>query len=75
MSGPVQSVRSGPRFHRSRTIPASAWPSPAAVTTANIMPGSGNVIGGQTLYVKLRGHTIEEMRILGKRDGRKFSAA
>ena len=27
------------------------------VTTANIMPGSGNVIGGQTLYVKLRGRT------------------
>ena len=25
------------------------------VTAANIMPGSGNVIGGQTLYVKLRG--------------------
>jgi imidazolonepropionase-like amidohydrolase len=33
------------------------------VTTANIMPGSGNVIGGQTLYVKLRGNTIEAMRI------------
>jgi imidazolonepropionase-like amidohydrolase len=33
------------------------------VTTANIMPGSGNVIGGQTLYVKLRGRTIEQMRI------------
>jgi imidazolonepropionase-like amidohydrolase len=33
------------------------------VTTANIMPGSGNVIGGQTLYVKLRGHTVAEMRI------------
>jgi imidazolonepropionase-like amidohydrolase len=33
------------------------------VTTANIMPGSGNVIGGQTLYVKLRGATIEAMRI------------
>jgi imidazolonepropionase-like amidohydrolase len=33
------------------------------VTTANIMPGSGNVIGGQTLYVKLRGKTIEDMRI------------
>jgi imidazolonepropionase-like amidohydrolase len=33
------------------------------VTTANIMPGSGNVIGGQTLYVKLRGHTIDAMRI------------
>jgi imidazolonepropionase-like amidohydrolase len=33
------------------------------VTTANIMPGSGNVIGGQTLYVKLRGATVEAMRI------------
>jgi imidazolonepropionase-like amidohydrolase len=33
------------------------------VTTANIMPGSGNAIGGQTLYVKLRGRTIESMRI------------
>jgi imidazolonepropionase-like amidohydrolase len=33
------------------------------VTTANIMPGSGNVIGGQTLYVKLRGQTVEDMRI------------
>jgi imidazolonepropionase-like amidohydrolase len=35
------------------------------ITTANIMPGSGNVIGGQTLYVKLRGRTIEQMRITG----------
>jgi imidazolonepropionase-like amidohydrolase len=34
------------------------------VTTANIMPGSGNVIGGQTVYVKLRGRTVEEMRII-----------
>src|SRR5437660_1490014 len=33
------------------------------VTTANIMPGSGNVIGGQTLYVKLRGKSVEAMRI------------
>ncbi len=33
------------------------------VTTANIMPGSANVIGGQTVYVKLRGRTIEEMRV------------
>jgi imidazolonepropionase-like amidohydrolase len=33
------------------------------ITTANIMPGSGNVIGGQTIYVKLRGHTVEEMQI------------
>ncbi|MBX9585085.1 MAG: amidohydrolase family protein, partial [Gemmataceae bacterium] len=36
------------------------------VTTANIMPGSGNVIGGQTLYVKLRGRTVEAMRLTGK---------
>jgi imidazolonepropionase-like amidohydrolase len=34
------------------------------VTTANIMPGSGNAIGGQTLYVKLRGTIVEAMRIL-----------
>jgi imidazolonepropionase-like amidohydrolase len=33
------------------------------VTTANIMPGSANVIGGQTVYVKLRGRTVEDMRI------------
>src|SRR5262245_31743264 len=31
------------------------------VTTANIMPGSGNVIGGETIYVKLYGGTVEEM--------------
>lgn len=31
------------------------------ITTANIMPGSANVIGGQTLYVKLRGTTPERM--------------
>ncbi len=36
------------------------------VTTANVMPGSGNVIGGQTVYVKLRGHTAEEMWIASK---------
>jgi len=33
------------------------------VTTANIMPGSGNVIGGQTIYVKLRGKTVEQMKV------------
>ena len=33
------------------------------VTTANIMPGSGNVIGGQTLYVKFVGQTVEQMRM------------
>jgi imidazolonepropionase-like amidohydrolase len=37
------------------------------VTTANIMPGSGNAIGGQTLYVKLKGAFIEAMRVLSGR--------
>ena len=43
------------------------------VTTANIMPGSGNVIGGQTAYVKLRGRTIEEMLIPGAIGGLKMA--
>lgn len=37
------------------------------VTTANIMPGSGNAIGGQTLYVKFKGAVIEAMRIITTR--------
>jgi len=36
------------------------------ITTANIMPGSANVIGGETLYVKLRGCSVEEMRVTGR---------
>jgi imidazolonepropionase-like amidohydrolase len=43
------------------------------ITTANIMPGSGNVVGGQTAYVKLRGHTIEEMLIPGAIGGLKMA--
>lgn len=43
------------------------------ITTANIMPGSGNVIGGQTAYVKLRGNTIEEMLIPGSIGGLKMA--
>jgi len=43
------------------------------ITTANIMPGSGNVIGGQTAYVKLRGSTIEEMLIPGALGGLKMA--
>ena len=61
-SGPVQPAL--------RAIDA-IWPADpgirlalgGGVTTANIMPGSGNVVGGQTAYVKLRGRTIEEMLI------------
>jgi imidazolonepropionase-like amidohydrolase len=43
------------------------------ITTANIMPGSGNVIGGQTAYVKLRGRTIEAMLIPGTIGGLKMA--
>ncbi len=43
------------------------------ITTANIMPGSGNVIGGQTAYVKLRGKTIEDMIIPGTIGGLKMA--
>ena len=40
------------------------------ITVSNIMPGSANVIGGQTLYVKLRGTSVEAMRIFGELDGK-----
>lgn len=43
------------------------------VTTANILPGSGNVMGGQTAYVKLRGTTIEQMLIPGTIGGMKMA--
>src|SRR5271168_1004406 len=43
------------------------------ITTANIMPGSGNVMGGQTAYVKLRGTTIEPMLIPGTIGGMKMA--
>ena len=43
------------------------------ITTANIMPGSGNVMGGQTAYVKLRGYTMEQMLIPGTIGGMKMA--
>ena len=43
------------------------------ITTANVMPGSGNVIGGQTIYIKLRGNTVDEMLIPGSVGGMKFA--
>ena len=37
------------------------------LTVANIMPGSGHLISGQTLYLKLRdGHTIDDLLITNK---------
>jgi imidazolonepropionase-like amidohydrolase len=65
MSGPVQ-----PGVRALDAIwpqdPGIRMATAGGVTTANIMPGSGNVIGGQTLYVKLRGNSVEDMRITGK---------
>jgi imidazolonepropionase-like amidohydrolase len=43
------------------------------VTTANILPGSGNVMGGQSAYIKLRGITVEQMLIPGSIGGMKMA--
>lgn len=43
------------------------------ITTANVMPGSGNVIGGQTIYIKLRGETVEDMLVDGSIGGMKMA--
>jgi imidazolonepropionase-like amidohydrolase len=64
-SGPVQpGVRAIDSFHPDD--PGVRMALAGGVTTANVMPGSGNVIGGQTLYVKYRGRTAEEMRVTGQ---------
>jgi len=39
------------------------------ITTANVMPGSGNAVGGQTAYLKLRGDRVDDM-LVRDRDGR-----
>ncbi|MEM7244794.1 MAG: amidohydrolase family protein [Acidobacteriota bacterium] len=40
------------------------------ITTANLMPGSGHLMGGQTLYVKFRdGKTVDDLALRGA-DGR-----
>jgi imidazolonepropionase-like amidohydrolase len=62
MSGPVQpGIRAIDAIYPAD--PGIRMAVAGGITTANIMPGSGNVIGGQTLYVKLRGRTIDDMRI------------
>ena len=54
----------------------SIWPADprirmalaGGITTVNVMPGSGNAVGGQTAYLKLRGDRIEDM-LVRDRDG------
>jgi imidazolonepropionase-like amidohydrolase len=62
MTGPVQS--GGRAMDAVYPFdPGIRMANAGGVTTANIMPGSGNVIGGQTIYVKLRGDTLDAMRV------------
>ncbi len=44
--------------------PAIARSVAGGVTTALILPGSGNVVGGQALYVNLYGKTVADMAIV-----------
>ena len=53
--------------------PAIRMAVAGGVTTANVMPGSGNIIGGQTAYVKLAGARIEDMLIDGALGGLKMA--
>lgn len=40
------------------------------ITTANVMPGSGHLLSGQTIYLKLRdGRTVDEIAIKNKDGG------
>jgi imidazolonepropionase-like amidohydrolase len=43
--------------------PAIRQARAGGVTTANVMPGSGNAMGGQTAYIKLRGNSVDEMLV------------
>lgn len=43
------------------------------ITTANVMPGSGSVMSGQTIYIKMRGDTVEEMLVPGSVGGLKMA--
>ncbi|HEY2250303.1 MAG TPA: amidohydrolase family protein, partial [Planctomycetaceae bacterium] len=62
MTGPVQSVvRALDALNP--FDPGIRMANSGGLTTANIMPGSGNVIGGQTIYVKLRGYSPEQMAV------------
>lgn len=64
-SGPVQpGIRAIDSFNPQD--PGVRMAVAGGVTTANVMPGSANVIGGATIYVKYRGNTVEEMRVEGK---------
>jgi len=61
-SGPIQSgLRALDAIYPGD--PRIRFAQAGGITTVNVMPGSGNVIGGATAYIKTRGRTIEEMLI------------
>jgi len=65
-SGPIQP---GVRVYDSINVLSSDFRRAVAggLTTLNIMPGSGHLISGQTIYVKLRGgKRVEEIAIRGE---------
>jgi imidazolonepropionase-like amidohydrolase len=64
-SGPVQGVVRA-LDSLNAFDPGILMATAGGVTTANIMPGSGNVIGGQTIYVKLRGRSPQQMWIASR---------
>jgi len=69
MSGPIQ-----PALSAVDTIDVTheslGFARAGGITTANVMPGSGNLVGGQTVYVKLRhADTIDEMLFCESRRG------
>lgn len=44
--------------------PSLARARAGGITSVNVMPGSGHLLSGQTVYIKLRkGHTLEELAI------------
>jgi imidazolonepropionase-like amidohydrolase len=63
MSGPIQPEA---RVLDSIDVRATSLPRARAggLTTVNVMPGSGHLVSGQTVYLKLReGKTIEELAL------------
>lgn len=69
MSGPIQ-----PQLSAVDTIDVTheslAFARAGGITTANVMPGSGNLVGGQTVYLKLRhAPTIDELLFCENRRG------
>jgi imidazolonepropionase-like amidohydrolase len=71
----------GTPLNASLRIMDSFWPADpriktalsGGITTANVMPGSGSIISGQTMYIKLRGQTVEDMIVDGSIGGMKMA--